>query len=354
MSKINQIQNKIRELEGGAFQKLADAYIYKKGYTHINSIGSVIGSSKVRKGTPDTLVSILNGKFVFAEYTTQKDDVYGKINSDLDKCLSEDKTGVPLERIEEVLFCHTSILSAKEENALVEKAQKNKIKISIFGIGSISYDLYQKYPGLSRDILGVEVNTVQILLPDDFIASWNKNRLATRLDTSFHFRDEEIKIVLQGIESNDLFIVSGRPGVGKSKLVIECCERFQQNHPKYDVLCILNRGPDLFEDLRVYFSEPGDFLVFVDDANRISRFEYVVQLLNNQREDQTIKVIATVRDYALNKVLEAARSCDVSAHLELQPFEEKEIKQLIDEEYGIRNQLYLDRIADIAKGNPYI
>ena len=73
MSKINQIQNKIRELEGGTFQKLADAYIHKKGYNHINTIGSVIGSDKVRKGTPDTLVSLPNGKFVFAEYTTQKD-----------------------------------------------------------------------------------------------------------------------------------------------------------------------------------------------------------------------------------------------------------------------------------------
>jgi len=157
---------------------------------------------------------------------------------------------------------------------------------------------------------------------------------------------------LQGIESNNLFVVSGRAGIGKSKLVIECCERFKQNHPEYEVLCILNRGPDLFEDLRVYFSEPGDFLIFVDDANRVSRFEYVLQLLCNQREDQAIKVIATVRDYALNKVLEATQSYDVSTHLELQAFEDKEIKQLIDEEYGIRNHLYLDRIADIAKGNP--
>jgi hypothetical protein len=352
MAKINQIQNRIRELEGGAFQKLADAYIHKKGYNHINSIGSVIGSDKVRKGTPDTLVSLPNGKFVFAEYTTQKDDVYDKLNSDFDKCLSEDKTGVPIERIEEVVFCHTSTLSAKEENALVEKAQKHGIKISTFGIGPISYDLYQKYPGLSRDFLGVEVDTGQIIPPDEFIASWNKSRLATRLDTSFHFRDEEVKIILQGIEGGSLFFVSGRAGVGKSKLVLECCKRFQQSHPKYDVLCIFNRGPDLFEDLRVYFSESGAFLIFVDDANRISRFEYIVQLLQNQREDQTIKVIATVRDYALNKVLEAAQSYEAYAHLELQPFEDKEIKQLIDKEYGIRNQLYLDRIADIAKGNP--
>jgi len=31
VSKINEIQNAIRELEGGAFQKLADSYLFKKG-----------------------------------------------------------------------------------------------------------------------------------------------------------------------------------------------------------------------------------------------------------------------------------------------------------------------------------
>jgi hypothetical protein len=34
--------------------------------------------------------------------------------------LSEDKTGVPIERIEGVVFCYTSSISAKEEKALIE------------------------------------------------------------------------------------------------------------------------------------------------------------------------------------------------------------------------------------------
>jgi hypothetical protein len=31
MAKINQIQNALKELDGGAFQKLADSYLLKKG-----------------------------------------------------------------------------------------------------------------------------------------------------------------------------------------------------------------------------------------------------------------------------------------------------------------------------------
>jgi len=32
--------------------------------------------------------------------------------------------------------------------------------------------------------------------------------------------------------------------------------------------------------------------------------------------------------------------------------EERQIKRLVEDEYGIHNHLYLDRIAGIAQGNP--
>ena len=235
MSKINQIQNRIRELEGGRFQQLADAYLHKIGYERINPIGSVIGANKVRKGTPDTLFPQSNGKYVFAEHTTESDaTVYRKLNSDLDKCLDPATTGVPIGKIEEVVFCHTSTLSAQEEIALAEKCQQRGINLNIFGIGPLSFDLYQKYPGLAREFLGVEVDTGQIVTPDEFVAAYNQNKLATRLDTTFHFRETEVEQASQGLQEYDLVIVSGRSGVGKSRLALECCERFTEAHPNYE------------------------------------------------------------------------------------------------------------------------
>ena len=352
MSKINQIQTKLTELDGGAFQKLADAYLHKKGYEQINSLGSVIGADKTRGGTPDTLVLLPNGKYVFAEHTTQQDGIYEKLKKDLDKCFNEAKTGIAVEKIDEVVICYTSTLKTSELDLLSDQCQKLGVNLNIFGIDTLSYDLYQKYPGIARDFLGIEVDTRQILTPDDFVTAYDKNAIATPLNTTFHFREEELAQVLQELEESNLVVVSGKPGVGKSRFVLECCDQFVAVHPQYQVRCIFLRGVDLFEDLRVYFSEPGSYLIFVDDANRVSKFEYFIQLLSDQREDQQIKVIATVRDYALEKVREVARPYPHWRDLELNPLKEEQIKQLVKDEYGIIHPLYSERIAEIAQGNP--
>jgi hypothetical protein len=114
MTKINQIQNELGNLGDAAFQKLADAYLHKKGYEQIHTIGSVIGADKVRKGTPDSLVTLSDGKYVFAEYTTQKNGVGNKFKDDLHKCLDEKKTGIPVNKIKEVVFCCTSFLTTQD------------------------------------------------------------------------------------------------------------------------------------------------------------------------------------------------------------------------------------------------
>ncbi|MBD2412535.1 hypothetical protein FACHB389_00770 [Nostoc calcicola FACHB-389] len=356
MSKINQIQNELRQQSGEKFQKLADAYLHKKGYEQINPIGSVIAADKVRKGTPDTLVPLPNGKYVFAEYAavndTKKGAVYEKLKGDLDKCFDEVKTKISVKKIQEIVFCHTSMLSPDEEDLLREECQKRGVNLNIFGLGPISYDLYQKYPGIARDFLGVEVDTGQIVDIGEFVNAYDKKAGATPLNIAFHFREQELEQVLQGLNNNNLVIVFGKPGIGKSRFALECCNQFLASHPEYQVRCILLRGADIFEDLRVYFSEPGYHLIFVDDANRVNSFEYFIQILHDQRQDQQIKIIATVRDYAFEKVKELAHSYKNWTEIELNSFDENQIKQILKDEYEIINPLYLNRIADIAQGNP--
>ncbi len=352
MSKFNQIQRALSELNGGAFQKLADTYLSRRGYENLNPLGSVVGADKVRVGTPDTLVRLADGRFAFAEHTTEKRGLYRKLSGDLEKCFDEEKTGVPVAEIAEVVFCYTSDLSPEEHAGLTKRCRERGVNPNLYGPGPIAFDLYQKYPGLARDFLGVKVDTGQIVGPGEFVSAYDKSPLATPLDTSFYFREAELQGVLDALGVEDVVIVSGPAGVGKSRLALEACARFAAAHPEYSERCILNRGADLFEDVRVHFSDSGKYLIFVDDANRVSGFTYILQLLHTKREDQAFKIVVTVRDYALEKVRESVKPYGGQAEVKLNPLEEKEIRGLLEDEYEIRNDLYLDRIAAIAKGNP--
>jgi hypothetical protein len=351
MSKINQIENRLRELDPGAFQKLCDAYLHKKGYEQINSLGSVAGSDKIRTGTPDTFVPLPNGKYMFAEYTAQQQGLYAKFESDLAKCFDEGRSGIPTAKIQEIVLCHTGRLDAAQHDSFSMKCQDAGVNLNVCGLSVIAHDLYQKYPGLARDFLQVEVDTGQILSQDEFVRAYDSNKIATPLRTTFRFRQEEIATAVSILEAGDLLVVTGHAGVGKSRFALECCTRFAATHSDYAVHCILNRGPDLFEDLRVHFSGPGKYLLLVDDANRISRFEYVVQLLQSKGEQIAIKVVATVRDYAVPKIRERSLPCGGAAELELKPFDDEQVRQLVSDEYGITNPHYLTRIANVARGN---
>lgn len=354
MSKLTQIENALRSLDGAKFQQLCDSYLHLRGYGSPQPLGRVIGKDKVAKGTPDTWIPQPNGKFLFAEHTTTSDSaaLVSKLRDDLRKCADEGKTGVPIERIEAVIFCHTAVLSAGEEDGLIREAKNLGLNASFIGMGPLAHDLYQKYPGLARDFLGVEVDTGQIVHLSEFVELYARNPLATPLDTTFVFRAHELEEALRYLESGNLLILSGRAGVGKSRLALHAAQQYVLNHPDWQLNCIYNRGVDLYEDLRVHFSPPGSYLIVIDDANRLSGFDYLLQLLRDQGTERRIKLIITVRDYALSALLDATKRYPKGSALSLQPFTRDEIEGFLGREYGIRHSEFLERIWDISQGNP--
>lgn len=356
MAKVNQIQRAIQELEGGAFQKLADSYLVKKNYGRVNSLGSVIASNKTRTGTPDSLIENNNGKYIFAEYTTiSQEKVFKKFSDDIDKCIDVSKTNIDIVKIEEIVLCHTSDLSTHEIEMLKNKCQSQGINFNQYGISAISYDLLEKYPRLASDYLDIEVDTGQILDLEGFITSYQTSKLATPLDVEFCLRETEKRELLQNLASNDLIILSGQAGVGKSRLAIEGYSEFLVQHQNegYKAYCIFNKSLDIYNDIKSYFSDEGSYLIFVDDANRISGFQHIMQLIQHKRDNQNFKIIVTVRDYALDEIKRQVLSLKQNiAYQTISPMDNKQISVILDAHYGITNPLFTDRICDIAKGNP--
>ena len=61
-------------LEGGAFQNLFDAYLYKKyGFKNIQTLGVQTGTNKPTKGTPDSYVLNDDGKYILINYGSVSD-----------------------------------------------------------------------------------------------------------------------------------------------------------------------------------------------------------------------------------------------------------------------------------------
>ena len=72
MAIITSVKERINQLNQASFQILCDALLAREGYPGIVALGTKDGAEKTTPGTPDTYFCLSGGKYVFAEYTTQK------------------------------------------------------------------------------------------------------------------------------------------------------------------------------------------------------------------------------------------------------------------------------------------
>jgi hypothetical protein len=351
MSRLTRIETALRAVDGARFHQLCDAYLAHRGY-RMNPFGRAVGADKVKRGTPDSWALLPNGRYLFAEYTTQRTGLLDKLRGDLAKCLDPARTGVPIPQLQEVELFHTGVLSPGEEDMLVRDGQACGVRVTQTGIGPLAFDILQKYPGLARDYLEVEIDTGQIVSPEEFVSLYGRSAVATPLDIGFHFRADEVEQVLAALTAGNFVILSGRTGVGKSRLALECARRFALAHPETRVHCIYDRGVDLFEDVRVHFSGPGAHLVLVDDANRLGGFGHVLHLLRDPAPGRTVRILSTVRDYALATVREAALPYGGGTEVTVRPLAEMEIETLVRHAFGIDDLPLLNRITELSGGYP--
>ncbi len=352
MLMINRIEAALQAMGQAEFQKLCEAYLHRTRGGEPIPIGSVVGASKTRTGRPDILLAMPDGKFILAECTSQQDNIAGKLRKDLESCFDTEATGVERSEVQEIVLCFNSDIGTTERKRLTERAQQGGYLLSFLGMGKLSHDLYQHHPQLLKHYLGIGIDTGQILEPQDFVAQYGKNALATPLSARFLFRENELAATLADLKRTDLVLITGRPGVGKTHYALHCCEKYREQHPDTVIRCILSKDRDLLEDIRNNFNTPGEYLVLVDDANRVSRFADFVDELQREQAGRSLKIITTVRSYAVDAILADLGRFGEYVQLELEPFTSSQIREFVQQEFGIGNHRYYERITDLSKGNP--
>jgi len=116
-------------------------------------------------------------------------------------------------------------------------------------------------------------------------------------------------------------------------------------------LCIGNKGIPIWEDLKTIVRADKKYVLLIDDANRLAKnFQWILSLFE-ERASNTLKVVVTVRDYALPQVKSIAANYNYSS-IEIGAFSNDEIKNIIQsDDFKINEPSYIDRILKIAQGN---
>lgn len=350
MSRINTIQQAIKQLDGGEYQKLMDAYLYKKfKYPNIEALGSHTGTNKVTKGIPDSYVKLDNGKYVLIMYGSVESTSYEKIEKDIKSCLDTKKVDIDVKEIDEIICCYTSTNIHIEQKKKLENMIKG-VKITLVGISSVSHDLLLNYPTIAADHLGIPVDTEQIFEIDDFIEKYDKNKMNASINMDLLNRDNEIKSLINKLEESKVVLIFGKSGVGKTRLALEVARIYRD---KYDfhVLCIKDNGQILYNDLKYHLSDRGEYLIFVDDANQITKLEHVLDYIVTPPKGVNVKIIMTVRDYAKDKVKQIVCNKVIPKEEVVDILKDEEIKEILSRNLDVKNDMYLDRIVMISKGN---
>jgi len=351
MSKVNQIEKALVEIDATKFHKLIDSYLSKKYSYQIQSNGTKLAEDKPIKGTPDSFAILDSGQYVFMEYTTQKTNILNKFLDDLDKCFDESKTKISTNNIEKIILACNSDIKPKDIETLKNKCKEYSIDCMVFTNSMISNDLNNNFSMIVKDFFNIEIDTNQILDYDDFIKIYDSSKYSTSLNTSFKFRKDEIEKFDNLLNNSQILFITGGAGIGKTKFALEECKNYA-NKNQFRFKAILNRGVNLFDDIKAHFKDEK-YLILIDDINRVYQaLEYIQEYYSDKIRDNKIKIVATVRDYAKSTVLEKVPQSIAKEEIELKQFSEKEIKSIIQDEYQITNPIYLDKIVEVSQGNP--
>lgn len=351
------IEKYLTNVDQATFQKLMNHLLLLEGYKFIGSPGSVIGKNKTSKGSPDSFFED-GDNYAFCEYTTQErlgksQTFFKKLKSDIDHCFDVKKTKIDKAKVSKVILGFTEELKPNEHNELKDIARKHNpnAELIIYSIQNIPFRLVY-YPGLAdRYIAGVKTTQGTLYTLPDFLKTTEKG-LQPALTNPFAGRKDEIKQAKDLLLSNDILIITGGQGVGKSKLAVQLAELFNSEF-NYEPRAIASSPVPLWEDLNTFILPSNKYFILFDDANKaLPNLDYLLQFINSRENDET-KIVITVRDYVRNDINKYLLNL-AYGEIQIKPLEDKQITEIVNrslpEDISL-DPLALERIVTLSKGN---
>ncbi len=348
MATITEIEAKILELDGGSYQDLMNAYLYAKyRWSNILKLGSQVGSTKPTKGIPDAYIKINASQYIYIMYgTVRSGNPFDKLKKDILSVINNTKSNIPYENISKLICCHTSSNLTPEQDAALHSLTD---KLELIGINTVASDLFYFYQFLASSYLGLAIDTNQILSLEEFVKRYNEKEV-TSLNFPMLGREKEKKEIMRLLKSNDVIVITGPSGIGKTKLAIEVAKEFSKKN-SYTLKALLNKGESLYKDISSHFPDNDNFLIVLDDANLISQIDLFLDLVRSTDRQHNTKLILTVRDYAVPNLSPKITFPIRLASFHVKPLDKSITDRIIETNFNISNPVLLDKIFHMTHHN---
>lgn len=210
----------------------------------------------------------------------------------------------------------------------------------------------KKIEVLSSDIKTI-LNPNLIISPEEFIIQYEQPslRIATPLSNTFCGRETEIDDGLTKLGQSDILIVTGAPGVGKTKIGIELCRRFTAKNNEYSFYCLTSfNTEDVYMAFHSIIKKQSKIIVFIDDANRVGGNYSAILHHLKMVEKGNLKIVVSVRDYALDSILSKTYDYHYET-MEILCFSDEDISNILDSNGFNFSYACKYRINLISRGN---
>jgi len=210
----------------------------------------------------------------------------------------------------------------------------------------------KKIEVLSSDVK-IILNPNLIISPEEFISQYEQPclRIATPLSNTFCGRESEIKDGLTKLDKSDILIVTGDPGVGKTKLGLELCKRFATKNNEYKFYCLTNfNTEDVYTAFHSIIQKQKHIIVFIDDANRVGGNYLAILHHLKMVKKGDLKIVVSVRDYALDSIMAKTYDYDYEK-MKILRFSDEDISNILDSNGFNFSYACKYRINLISRGN---
>nr|GEZ89327.1 hypothetical protein [Tanacetum cinerariifolium] len=316
-----------------------------------------IGSSYKRKFAEAVVAPSLlpDGRVVLLAYTTADKDLPAKLQKDLVDCINRTQPLVQPAQVERICLVFNRRCSPETATSLYQQAQEAGYQLEIIGLDELARYILQE-PALAIELIGLDLGSGQLIHATDFVAIHQRHVGSTPFAEALVGREAEQVDLLAKLNTTDLVLITGPAGVGKTQLALTVAQAYCAEQPAKRHLYFIfdKKSPDFIHELHLALRPDQQAVVVADDANRVS--PYFTMLLAEQlaRPAGTLKIIATVRDYARDSVAREA-SRHRRSEVEVKPLSDEAIQELLaSEPYCILNGDYVRRIQQLSEGRPRI